>query len=116
MKSVVARLISEVVKAKTENTSQQDALSRKIDEMARASDEKILRNTTQIGVLHAEVLRLQSRSENKSEACSSQDEMLLNPKGKFRLHHLLDRCRPALRSVLNFSCLFLRPRLWQFEN
>ena len=79
MKFAVAKRNGEVIKARAENTSQQDVLSRKIDDMARANGE-ILRSTTQIGALHSEVLRLQSRSENKSEACSSQDEIPLNPK------------------------------------
>ena len=78
--SVVAKLNSEVFKAQAENASQQDVFSRKIDEVARANAEKILRYTTQIGALHGEALRLQSRSENKSEARSNQNEIPHNPK------------------------------------
>lgn len=95
--SVVAKSSSEVIKAKAENASQQDIFSRKIDEMARASDEKILRYTTQIGALRGEVLRLQSQSENKSEARSGPNEILPNPKSEvFSLLQLLGRCRPVL--------------------
>ena len=78
--SAVAKLNSEIVKVKAESASQQDVFSRKIDEMARASDETLLKYTTQIGTLHAVVLRLRSRSENKSEARSSQNESPPNPK------------------------------------
>ena len=81
--SVFARCSIEVAKAKAETTSQQDIPGRKIDEMAVASGEKILKYTTQISVLHDEVLRLQSRSENKSEARSSKDDSPQPHKGSF---------------------------------
>ena len=64
---------------KAENASQQDVFSRKIGEMGRANDETLLKYTARIGILH-EVLRLQSRSENRSEACSSQNKSPTNSK------------------------------------
>ena len=71
--SVVAKLISEVAKAKAKNASQQEALSRKIDEMTRAHDEKVVKYNSRIGTLHAEVLRLQSRPERLAEARAKED-------------------------------------------
>ena len=53
--------------------------SRKIDDMARANDETLSKYVAQITTLNAEVLRLQSRVENNSEARSSQDALAPNP-------------------------------------
>ena len=78
--SVVANLSSVIVRVKAENASQQNVLSRKIDDMARANDETLSKYVAQITTLHAEVLRLRSRLENNSEARSSQDVPAPNPK------------------------------------
>ena len=79
--SVAAKLNSEVVRVKAENASQQNVLSRKIDDdMARANDGTLSKYVARITTLHAEVLRLQSRLENNLEARSSQDVLAPNPK------------------------------------
>ena len=77
---VIVKLNSEMARAKTENASQQNVFSRKIDDMARANDETLSKYVAQINTLHAEVLRLQHRQENSSEARSSKDVSAPNPK------------------------------------
>ena len=78
--SVIARCNIEVIKAKAETTRQQGVLSRKIDEISAASDEKVLKYNSQISALYDEALRAQSRSGNIQEARSSKDEIPLHPK------------------------------------
>ena len=56
--SVIAKLNSELVRAKAENSSQQNVFSRKIDDMARTNDETLSKYVAQINTLHAELLRM----------------------------------------------------------
>ena len=73
------KLNSELARAKAENSSQQNAFSRKIDDMARTNDETLSKYVAQINTLLAELLRMQRRHENSSENRPSQDTTTPNP-------------------------------------
>ena len=98
--SVVAKLNSEIVRAKAENASQQNVFSRKIDDMARTNDETLSKYVAQITTLYAEVLRLQNRLENSSEARSSQDVTAPNPKREVSVASTARAMSPGTTQVI----------------
>ena len=99
-KSVVAKLNSEIARAKAENAPQQNVFSRKIDDMARANGETLSKYVSQIHTLHAEVLRVQNRQENSSEARSSQDVGAPNPKREFSVASTARSISPGATQVI----------------
>ena len=88
------------VRAKAENASQQNVFSRKIDDMARTNDETLAKYVAQITTLHAEVLRLQNRQANSSEARSSQDVTAPNPKREVSVASTARSMSPGTTQVI----------------
>ena len=99
-KSVVAKLNSEIARAKAENASQQNVFSRKIYEMARANDETFSKYVAQTNTLHAEFLRFQNRQENSSEARCNQDVSAPNPKREVSVASTARSMSPGTTQVI----------------
>ena len=78
--SVVLKLKGDLTRAEAEIAKQHDAFSKRVDAMARDSEEKVLKHSQQVSVLQTEILRLQSRSEIKAEARSTSGKSPDNPK------------------------------------
>ena len=78
--SVVSKLKGDLTRAEAEIAKQHDAFSKRVDAMARDSEEKVLKHSQQVSVLQTEILRLQSRSEIKAEARSTHGKSPDNPK------------------------------------
>ena len=78
--SDVMRMKRELAQSESEIARLHSVFGERVEKLTKVGNERVVKHSQQIGVLQAEILRLQSRSENKGDAEAEKEKIPDNPK------------------------------------
>ena len=74
------RMKRELAQSENEIARLHSVFEERVETLTKVGNERVVKHSQQIGVLRAEILRLQSRSENKGDAEAEKEKIPDNPK------------------------------------